>query len=187
MRKLSVDEQTKVSGGLSGWSDDEPMDEVTVTGRRPRKKDPFQGFPELHGYDDIGTSAIQYYGGGGGGGGAPLEEGVVQASKCPIPDMFAPVDKLGLGERGDAWKKCFEVMTTAELMALKKVMDQINKAVWKAKIAPAHGYTQVMVNEIGKALAGDRSAAGHAFGEAMQSAMKSLPMTELNKLRAIFR
>jgi hypothetical protein len=44
-----------------------------------------------------------------------------------------------------------------------------------------------MVNEIGKALAGDRSAAGHAFGEAMQSAMKSLPMTELNKLRAIFR
>jgi hypothetical protein len=37
MRKLSVDEQTKVSGGLGGWSDDEPMDEVTVTGKRPRK------------------------------------------------------------------------------------------------------------------------------------------------------
>ena len=186
MRKLSADEQTKVSGGLLGW-DDEPMDEVVVPGKRPRKKDPFQGFPELHGYDDFSASGIVNYGGGGGGGGAPLEEVVVQASKCPIPDMFAPVDKLGLGERGDAWKKCFDVMTTAELMALKKVMDQINKAVWNAKIAPAHGYTQVMVNEIGKALAGDRSAAGHAFGEAMQNAMKSLPMTELNKLRAIFR
>ena len=168
MRKLSVREQMGVAGGFNQWNDG-PMDEVDVTGKRPKKKDPFQGFADIPDLpDDFGAWGIQYYGGGGGGGGAPLEEVVVQASKCPIPDMFAPVDKLGLGERGDAWKKCFEVMTTAELMALKKVMDQINKAVWKAKIAPAHGYTQVMVNEIGKALAGDRSAAGHAFGEAMR-------------------
>ena len=80
-----------------------------------------------------------------------MEEVVVQASKCPIPDMFAPSDELGWGDRGDAWKKCFEVMTTLELLALKSIMDDINKAVWKAKIAPAHGYTKVMVDEIGGA------------------------------------
>jgi hypothetical protein len=194
MRKLTITEADVVAGGYFGLDgrdapvEDGPIEEVVVPGKRPKKKDPFIGFANLPSeVDDFGLAVGFLGGGGGAGGGGVIEEVVVQASKCPVPDMFAPVHMLGLGERGDAWAKCFEVMTTQELLALKKIMEQINKAVWKAKIAPANGHTSVMVDEINKALAGDRSAAGHSFGENMQSALKQLPMTQFQQLRAIFR
>lgn len=68
MRKLTIAEADVVSGGYWGFDGgDEPIEEVTVTAPRPKKKDPFLGFAELpRGVDDFG---------------AVLEEVVVEAAR----------------------------------------------------------------------------------------------------------
>ena len=170
MRILSVDEQTKVSGGLGGWSDDEPMEEVTVTGKRPRKKDPFQGFAELHGYD-IGTSAIQYYGGGGGGGGETMQEVVVEAQKIlsdnlkvdlgkcgiPIDLLLNPHDKI---DSADYWKSCFETLTAEDLKNLADAFKELSKLISDRKLA-----TAVSGNWIKQCIIAIESGNGGWFGQ----------------------
>jgi hypothetical protein len=143
MRKLSVREQMGVAGGFNQWNDG-PMDEVDVTGKRPKKKDPFQGFadiPDLPEDSDFGVGmlGIKFY--GGGGGGTPedkvkkeakekaaeteekLEEVVVEASRCGMP-----IDELFLLEHtqaGPAWQQCFQNLSDSDKSQLKKALDII--------------------------------------------------------------
>lgn len=170
MRKLSADEQTKVSGGLLGW-DDEPIDEVVVPGKRPRKKDPFQGFPELHGYDDFGAWGIQYYGGGGGGGGEAIEEVVVEAQKIlsdnlkvdlgkcgiPIDLLLNPHDKI---DSANYWKSCFETLTPEDLKNLADAFKELSKLISDRKLA-----TAVSGNWIKQCIIAIESGNGGWFGQ----------------------
>jgi len=143
MRKLSVEEQMGVAGGFNQWNDG-PIDEVTVPGKRPRKKDPFQGFADMPDLPDdsdfgVGMLGMKFY--GGGGGGTPedsvkkeakdraaetaekLEEVVVNASRCgmPVAELFL----LEHTQAGPAWLECFKNLSNSDRSNLKQALDII--------------------------------------------------------------